>query len=297
MAGLYRTDPDSADRIARLIGWCADREDALEPDPDGMTEESLDFNSMLTNCLAGQLRFGNGSLNAQTVADVLMREPIRVQVLITSGQWIYRLPIGDGDLLPFVGVTDAAGYLRVLEQVAGQGHVDYDSDQSSSTSELPQNPTTPQQPDPAEMHPVVRTAAAAAWNAGLYQEAVAAAGEKLVAHARGRVGREDLYGSQVWNQVFSTSPPDATHPRLRWPGSPSDLNVQNMNSGLRDFAKGVQLTIRNTATHHLHPLDSSEAIEHLASLSLLARWVDRCDVRLEPDDRQDQAQEDPGRSH
>ncbi len=97
MAGLYRTDPDSADRIARLIGWCADREDALEPDPDGMTEESLDFNSMLTNCLAGQLRFGNGSLNAQTVAGVLMREPIRVQVLITSGQWIYRLPIGDGD--------------------------------------------------------------------------------------------------------------------------------------------------------------------------------------------------------
>ncbi len=248
MAGLYRADPDSADRIARLIGWCADREDALEPDPDDMPEQMVDFNAMLKDCLTEQWRAGNGSLNAQTVADVLMREPFGIQVLMTSGQWIYTVPIGHGDLIPFCGVTDAAGYLRVVEQAANQGRSRDDADQPSSTPEVLQN-LAPPKSTPSEMHPIVWNAAADSWNAGLYRQAVATAGEHLVDSALRRLGRDDLSGVQVWHQAFSKDAADADHPRLRWPGSPTDRNVQNMNNGLRDFAKGVQLMIRNSATH------------------------------------------------
>lgn len=51
-----------------------------------------------------------------------------------------------------------------------------------------------------------------------------------------------------------------------------------MNDGLRLFAPGVQLTIRNPATHVLSDLSEQEATEQLATLSMLARWVDECQL-------------------
>jgi Protein of unknown function (Hypoth_ymh). len=51
-----------------------------------------------------------------------------------------------------------------------------------------------------------------------------------------------------------------------------------MNAGLRFFAPGVQMTIRNTAAHSIGELDEQTALEQLSTLSLLARWVDECDL-------------------
>jgi len=49
-----------------------------------------------------------------------------------------------------------------------------------------------------------------------------------------------------------------------------------MNDSLRQFAPGVQMTIRNSAAHGSEELSQQEALERLATLSLLARWVDGC---------------------
>jgi hypothetical protein len=49
-----------------------------------------------------------------------------------------------------------------------------------------------------------------------------------------------------------------------------------MNDGLRQLAPGVHMTIRNPATHSTDELGEQEALERLAVLSLLARWVDDC---------------------
>lgn len=56
-----------------------------------------------------------------------------------------------------------------------------------------------------------------------------------------------------------------------------------MNDGLRQFAPGMQMTIRNPAAHSLDELTDQEALERLAALSLLARWVDECDLQSAPD--------------
>jgi hypothetical protein len=51
-----------------------------------------------------------------------------------------------------------------------------------------------------------------------------------------------------------------------------------MNDGLRRFAPGAQLTIRNPVTHGPGEMTQQEAVERLSVLSLLARWVDQCDL-------------------
>ena len=65
-----------------------------------------------------------------------------------------------------------------------------------------------------------------------------------------------------------------------------------MNIGLRQFAPGAQLTIRNpTATHGPGELTEQEAVERLSVLSLLARWVDQCDLIEAPDSSAGKAEE------
>jgi hypothetical protein len=46
---------------------------------------------------------------------------------------------------------------------------------------------------------------------------------------------------------------------------------------------GVQMTIRNSAAHGVGELDEQAALERLTTLSLLARWLDECDLVEAPD--------------
>lgn len=52
-----------------------------------------------------------------------------------------------------------------------------------------------------------------------------------------------------------------------------------MNAGLRQLAPGMQMTIRNAAAHGVGAMSRQDALERLAALSLLARWVEVCDVQ------------------
>jgi hypothetical protein len=38
------------------------------------------------------------------------------------------------------------------------------------------------------------------------------------------------------------------------------------------------MTIRNSATHNTDDISEKDALERLATLSLLVRWVDGCDL-------------------
>ncbi len=76
---------------------------------------------------------------------------------------------------------------------------------------------------------------------------------------------------------------------LRWPGSDDDLSVRSMRDGLRQYAPGVQMAIRNLATHGAEELAVQPALERLAALSLLVRWVDQCEVVRHRDDEPDRA--------
>lgn len=135
------------------------------------------------------------------------------------------------------------------------------------------------------MHPVVWGAAARLWRDGHFREAVAGASESVVAMVKTRTKRNDVSATSLWRETFSDKSPQPGKPRLRWPGDPTDQDVSTMNSGLLAFAPGVQMTIRNGAAHGLGELDEQSALERLSALSLLARWVDECDLIEAPDQR------------
>lgn len=128
------------------------------------------------------------------------------------------------------------------------------------------------------MHPLAWSAAARLWNDGHYRQAVAAAAENLVVLMKTRTNRNDAAETALWQEAFSDKAPVPGKPRLRWPGDPVDRDVKTMNDGLRQFAPGAQMTIRNTAAHGAAEFAEQAALERLAVLSLLARWVDHCEL-------------------
>lgn len=128
------------------------------------------------------------------------------------------------------------------------------------------------------MHPLIWGAARRLWRDGHFRQAVSAAAEALINNVKMITGRNDVPETSLWQQVFSKDDPDVGKPRLRWLGDARDRDVINFNDGLRFFAPGVQLLIRNTATHGTDKLSEQDAIERLATLSLLARYVEACDL-------------------
>jgi hypothetical protein len=132
------------------------------------------------------------------------------------------------------------------------------------------------------MHPTVWGAARSLWLDGHFRQAVASAGERLAGSVKGVTERHDLADTTLWQQVFSDRPPEPGKPRLQWPGDPNDLTVKSMREGLRQFAPGVQMTVRNPAAHDCEELTAQEGMERLAALSLLAHWVDTCELQTLP---------------
>lgn len=129
---------------------------------------------------------------------------------------------------------------------------------------------------PAGMHPLVWGAASAVWKNGHYREAIANASEALIDHVKTVTNRRDVADASIWQNAFSESPPEPGKFRLRWPGDPTDKAVIGMLSGLRQFAPGVHMTVRNSSTHSTETMSEQDALERLGTLSLLARWVDEC---------------------
>lgn len=128
------------------------------------------------------------------------------------------------------------------------------------------------------LHPLIHGAARALWLNQHHREAVAAAAEALVREVKVKLDRYDLPDTALWQEVFSAKPPSPGKARLRWPGMPDDRSVKSMNEGLRQFAPGMQMTIRNGAVHSSDVMVEQDALERLAVLSLMARWLETCVV-------------------
>lgn len=128
------------------------------------------------------------------------------------------------------------------------------------------------------LHPLVWDAAAKLWRDEHYSSAVQRAATFLNAHVQELVGRRDISDGVLMAQVFSPNPPEDGRPRLRWPGDDADLTVRAMRTGLLHFSQGCFAAIRNLATHSTTDMPSQEALEQLAILSTLARWIDQCEL-------------------
>ncbi|MEU6680997.1 TIGR02391 family protein [Streptomyces sp. NPDC046925] len=123
------------------------------------------------------------------------------------------------------------------------------------------------------MHPTIWGAARKLWLDGHFRHAVQSAAETLTSQVKARTGLANMDATNVYEKVFS-----AKSPLLTWPGDPSDRTVSSMQSGLSKYAPGLNMTVRNTATHVASDeMTAQQALERLAALSLLAHWIDECE--------------------
>ncbi|WP_033952614.1 TIGR02391 family protein [Streptomyces sp. CNQ431] len=146
---------------------------------------------------------------------------------------------------------------------------------------------------PSELHEVIWTAAAAHWTTHQYRVAVREASEALTVHWKERLGRNDVTDTSFWQQTLSGGEPEPGKPKLAWPGPAEDQTAKSIRGGLaplagalNNLATGLNLTVRNVATHTRDELTEQEGMERLAAYSYFARLLDQCEIRLakEPED-------------
>lgn len=132
------------------------------------------------------------------------------------------------------------------------------------------------------LHPWVWDGARSLWNSGHFREAVEAAAKSLNARTQNKVDRRNLAEADLFAQAFSDDEPKSDMPRLRPVGTEGDgKTARSLRRGIRDYASGCYAAIRNPKAHDDPSVDTpeQEALEQLAALSVLARWVDSADVR------------------
>jgi uncharacterized protein (TIGR02391 family) len=131
-----------------------------------------------------------------------------------------------------------------------------------------------------QFHPWVWAAAQPFWETEHYRSAVDAAARAINAHTQTKIGRTDIFNDDLMNQAF-TEKPKAGQVYLRLPGdSAEDQTLKSRNNALRPFAAGCFAGIRNPASHEYgDDWSEQKALEYLAALSILARWIEECEVR------------------
>lgn len=127
----------------------------------------------------------------------------------------------------------------------------------------------------AELHHWIWSGAKSLWHSGHYREAVEGAIRKLNAETQNKAGRRDVSETDLFKQAFSMDQPRTGKARLRRMKDDDSDTYKSVQRGAWSFAEGVFAGIRNPLSHEAeHELSEQEALEYLAALSVLARWVD-----------------------
>lgn len=63
-----------------------------------------------------------------------------------------------------------------------------------------------------------------------------------------------------------------------WPGVDTDLSVRAMRIGLLSYSHGIFSAVRDITTHSVEEIEPQIALEQLSALSVMTRWVDRCEL-------------------
>ena len=137
----------------------------------------------------------------------------------------------------------------------------------------------------SQLHWWVWNAAVALWDDGHYREAVQAAATAVEQETKRKVDRGDLSGGNLYLDVFMPGGKPGER-RLRFVNieeyTADGNTTQDWTSAHRGaafFGQGCSQGIRNLVSHNTDDVDEQVALEHLAALSVLARWVDTAMVR------------------
>jgi len=132
--------------------------------------------------------------------------------------------------------------------------------------------------DAGRMHPWAWEGARSLWQSGHYREAVRAASVKINTEAQNKLGRRDVSETALFQSAYTSDDPKSGQPRLRLRDDDGGRTAQSVRRGVAALAEGCYAPLRNPASHDEGELSEDEALEQLATLSLLARYVDRSEV-------------------
>ena len=136
------------------------------------------------------------------------------------------------------------------------------------------------------LHRWVWNAAVDLWDGGYYKEAVNAAAAAVEEQTHLKLDRGDLSGTDLYTQAFKVGKigetPDGCRLRFQHLDELTEGRKRNQSwvsahEGAMHFGRGCAQGIRNLNAHGTGELPEQEALEYLASLSVLARWVDACE--------------------
>jgi uncharacterized protein (TIGR02391 family) len=131
----------------------------------------------------------------------------------------------------------------------------------------------------ADLHSWVWSGARSLWQSQHYRSAVEDAAKKVNAETQNKVGRRDLSETKLFQEVFSEKPAEPGKSRLRRMKPDGSDTYRSMQRGAMALAEGIYAGIRNPLNHESpEDLDEQIALEYLAALSVLARWVDESEV-------------------
>lgn len=135
----------------------------------------------------------------------------------------------------------------------------------------------------AQLHSWVWGGASSLWQSGHYREAVEGAIRKLNAETQNKVERRDVSETDLFKQAFSLDKAAPGKDRLRRMTPDDSKTYTSVQRGAMSLAEGIFAGVGNPLAHDVdQELSEQEALEYLAALSVLARWVDVASVdRLE----------------
>ena len=139
----------------------------------------------------------------------------------------------------------------------------------------------------SQLHLWVWNAAASLWDDGHYEPAVHEAAKAVELRTQLKLDRRGMDGKDLYAQAFSTKDPKPGEPRLRFPDvDPAEQPKRwtSAHEGAMFLGMGCAQGIRNPQAHPSPDLTEQKALEQLAALSVLARWVEECEAVSVDDD-------------
>jgi hypothetical protein len=135
-----------------------------------------------------------------------------------------------------------------------------------------------------QLHGWIWNAAQDLWSDGYFPEAVKNASSQIFdAHLPAKLGvPRSPKAHDLVSQAFSVLPPTSVNPRLRFQQFPEgSADWVSAQEGAGSLGRACASGIRNIVTHG-STSDEQLALEQLATLSLLSRWIDEADVLKSP---------------
>ena len=138
--------------------------------------------------------------------------------------------------------------------------------------------------NPRELHQWVADAAASLWEDGYHAEAVQKAASDVEQRLQLKMGVHTGSTATLCSSAFSPAAPKEGQPRLRFQGYREGSDAwKSAHEGAGSFGRGCMMRIRNLYSHRQDEGKEPEAIEQealegLAALSLLARWIDEAEL-------------------